>query len=110
METTEKKVMHTPTPWLPNGSYGDIIGSDGVRVRVYNHRLSMTVVPDELSVANTEFIYRAVNSHYRLLEALKEARKELHLLNVDGYGNQKRNTPASLVIEQIDNAIKSAEL
>ena len=82
---------HTPLNWVQNGN-------NGIHTEQGN---CIATTDGENRKANAELIVKAVNSHGRLIEALKLARKqmlkgEITVDNADAY-----NT--------IDNAIKDSE-
>jgi len=62
---------HTPTPWLA--------GCDGYVIRV-RPGTTNEVIAEVNTIANAEFIVRAVNSHDALLEAAKGAASYLAAL------------------------------
>ncbi len=80
---------HTPTPWIAykegddialviSKKEGTIIKGVPIYTRVDESFWNFELPPGiEEANANTEFIVRAVNSHYELVEALKMAIKEL---------------------------------
>jgi hypothetical protein len=75
---------HTPLPWVANGRY---IGTPNHlsyvgEVRDENGNWSDTVK----SRGDAAFIVRACNSHYELLDCLKEARRHINGADIDlGY-------------------------
>lgn len=73
----QKEIKHTPTspsPWrIVKGSLGDM---DFSSIEVPNQVICQIIIGEddpELDKANAEFIVRACNSHYDLLEALKKS-------------------------------------
>lgn len=103
-------VEHTPGPWTvakrnsklvslisANSEGGDANG--GVYV-------AKTQGPD--SDANAAFIIRACNSHYDLIEALREARAALHQHYVDWDGEPEDAVPLQDARAKCDAAIAKA--
>jgi hypothetical protein len=70
METeTVKTVKHTPLPW----SHSPVIENRQFAAQIWNKEGRSICIIDALNetgTANAEFIVRACNSHYELLEAL----------------------------------------
>lgn len=71
---------HTPLPWKAENGAGRgawIMGADeGWSALVCGNN-------DETAIANKDFIVRACNSHYDILDCLKEARKHLDNADID---------------------------
>ncbi len=78
------EVKHTPLPWITagrNGAGDHIHGNDGevAWCRTY------VGIPSETIKANAEFIVRACNSHYELLDAARRAEAMIELLRATAY-------------------------
>ena len=73
-------MSHTPTPWSWNKRKESLIGADGERVVVYSSGLSFASLPDRRSVANTDFIVEAVNSHDVLVRENRQMYEALKLI------------------------------
>jgi hypothetical protein len=92
---------HTPTPWKmddKNGilsENGKVIATTRMRNRNYDP-----------CWANQEFIVRAVNSHYQLLQACKEALTIVDLTSSAVFGNSETFKAS---IQHLKEAIKIAE-
>lgn len=68
-----QKIEHTQGPWILE-ICGNIVGADGNRLVANTNGYSTNYDVEkrvEESKANAEFIVRACNSHYELLEALE---------------------------------------
>lgn len=89
-----KEIKHTPLPWKMDGDGFDSVaardfGTDGYCIfsvdddGCYKDGICdlLNIVDDAESQANAEFIIRACNSHYELLEALKQVN---HTLTIHG--------------------------
>lgn len=78
MKTPTTKTKHTQLPWVQTHKGGSITSPSKPRSTIiYDEGL----FDGEEGEANAEFIVRAVNSHYELLEALKECVEELNGAN-----------------------------
>lgn len=102
-----QETKHTPTPWQVSDKprHGDVVIKTMQPNGVY-HVAYVTDDCDELyqidEVAkrkNAEFIVRACNSHYALVEALKKAHD--HIYKVSGGGE-------TAIRETINEALKLA--
>ena len=89
METQPKKQNHTPTPWE--------LGERGI----LNSTRDVYIAQTAFESPDAEFIVRACNSHYELLEACKRA---LPLLRI---GN--KNNMFAFCADQLEQAIAKAE-
>lgn len=98
------EIKHTPLPWQYN--YDDVLASEYADDLICNCEWR-----DEEGKANAAFIVRACNSHYELLEALKDTLSALG--NFYDSDNDNRNDPMMQSIgktmDKASNAIKKAE-
>lgn len=79
--SNETKPMHTPLPWLQGKPYVEEIHSLRKRTVAITNANDRRFEPED--EANAEFIVRACNSHYDLLEALRYARRFLNPVDHD---------------------------
>lgn len=98
------EVKHTPTPWTsevynaivpdlkPKG-YGDIKGPDG--------RYVCESLVGGLSIADAQFIVRAVNNHHHLLHQLKKA---IHQMGMRKDRTEKEDETIATGRKTIDQA------
>lgn len=74
------EVKHTPRPWKLGKNDGNIVqhiyDADGTWIA---YTRSPDAMPCEVTTANADFIVRACNSHYELVEALALAADRLEL-------------------------------
>ena len=75
----ESKPKHTELPWSRH--YGYIYGPDNVCLGEIFGKCNGRLIPE--AAANINFIVRACNSHYELLEAAREALCEINKRDVD---------------------------
>lgn len=66
-------MTHTPTPWRVAECPEDIIGADDAAVATTDTSVISMISPEDVRAANAAFIVRAVNSHDKLVEALRYA-------------------------------------
>lgn len=96
---TERK--HTPLPWRnPEGSVSLLAVQDGDAVKVAD--ITGSVQNPHAQAANADFIAKACNSHYDLLEACRSAWQHLSNPHSDVVSRQKR-------ITELDAAIAKAQ-
>lgn len=107
---------HTPLPWAVNykGSIGHIKSIAETKKETGKYPLTPTVcrfkelagvISKENAEANAEFIVRACNNHYKLLEALKD-------LMIDAGGGSKacgHDFTCNCAWDKAKEAIKEAE-
>lgn len=71
-----KEQQHTPLPWLlADHDFEVVVSGDGT-VIADTWRRSGHIYPKPIREANARFIFRAVNSHEALVEALQFALRE----------------------------------
>ena len=102
-----ERVKHTPTPWFAKGMrlFKTVphTFADG-RAGTYDKTIAQTFGSRE----NAEFIERAVNNHYEMMKALREARGMLRSCTLDEPDEDyQRSWDAGLAL--IDAAIAKAE-
>lgn len=76
--------MHTLTPWIADECYVIALEEDEVRGETICECIPFSGRQYEQK-ANAEFIVRAVNSHYQLVAALKDALKMIEDEVSDGH-------------------------
>lgn len=78
--TTETETRHTELPWV---FYGNRLGNFNIAKRGSSDVIAEVDCYERASEpngkANAEFIVHAVNSHYELIEALKELMNEAEI-------------------------------
>lgn len=74
----ETNINHTPTPWISEpinyDAYSAAIRIPDPLTSKSNGMGTIAHLPGTMAVKNAEFIVRAVNSHEKMLSALKDAR------------------------------------
>lgn len=100
------EVKHTTLPWITagrNGAGDHIHGNDG---EVAWCRTYVGINSDTIT-ANAEFIVKACNSHYDLLEALKGAIGALEFSR--DYHGDLGNEEQAFAQDKLDAALKAIE-
>lgn len=102
----ETKTRHTPTPWEISYGADSLISDDGkIVLTIHRHGPDTIQKKGHISIqeghANAAFIMHAVNSHEKLLTALKAIRVSI--------GEDDMYTVFRDLYKTIDEAIKSAE-
>lgn len=101
-------MKHTPLPWSWDGPVWDYDKEEEAPWLVHEYGNSFdSVITGELSCSkeNAEFIVRACNNHYKLLEALKD-------LMIDAGGGSKacgHDFTCNCAWDKAKEAIKEAE-
>lgn len=109
------EVKHTPLPWNAHSNNNDdYIDIDSSGTRITSIPL-VSVLDNEESEANAAFIVKACNSHYTLLEALKEMVNEYEIFAdvPEDYkelkGSDGGENPRTLAIIKAKKIIKQNE-
>jgi len=74
----EERVEHAALPWsTAHSASGYVVNADSISDKADEQGIFALSRPSEECEANAAFIVKACNSHYELLEALREAHIEL---------------------------------
>ena len=71
------KMKHTPTPWTINTRASSLVEYGRRSICTCGGYSDGTEETHDENLANAEFIVKAVNNHYQLLEALEACVKEI---------------------------------
>lgn len=111
------RAAHSPLPWLArrsevSGRISDVCANSGHQDRILLNGFALSLgVPGDEACANTEFVFRACNAHYQMLEAIKATRALISEAAASGFDWKSGDWPIRLFENQakLTAAIAAAE-